>query len=149
MGRVLLGEDFDRADVQRVQQMVMITDEQYAQLVTGGRIKPEDLETERKKNREETGRIFKLASTTTYQLSTGQQREVCVDDHEDLYNAFYVLTEFDGGQPADEMILLQAEGSHRTIFISKGALDYVSIPTHRYEAGSVEAAAANLEDMEK
>jgi hypothetical protein len=27
-------------------------------------------------------------------------------------------------------------------------LDYVSIPTHQYEAGSLEAAAANLEDME-
>src|SRR6266481_8622281 len=29
-------EDFDRADVQRVQRMIMITDEQYAQLVADG-----------------------------------------------------------------------------------------------------------------
>ena len=33
-------EDFDRADVQRVQQMIMITDEQYAQLVADGKITP-------------------------------------------------------------------------------------------------------------
>ncbi len=142
-------EDFDSADVQRVQQMIMIADEQYAQLVADGRIKPEELENERKKNQEETDRIFKLASTTTYQLSTGQRRDVYVDSHEDLYNAFYELIEFDGGAPADDMILLKAEGRHRTIFISKIALDYVSIPTHQYEAGSVEAAAADLQDKEE
>jgi transcriptional regulator with XRE-family HTH domain len=140
-------EDFDRADVQRVQQRIMITDEQYAQLVADGRIKPEDLENERKKNQEETDRIFKLASTTTYQLSTGQRRDVYVDGHENLFDAFNELIEFDGGEPADDMILLRAEGRHRTIFISKVALDYVSIPTHQYEAGSDESAAANLEEM--
>ena len=138
-------EDFNRADVQRVQQMIMITDEQYAQLVADGRIKPEDLETERKKNQDETDKMFKLASTTTYQLSTRQQRDVYIDNHEDLYNAFYELTEFDGGEPADNMIRLPAEGSHRIVFVNKGALDYVSTPTHKYEAGGVEAAAADLD----
>jgi transcriptional regulator with XRE-family HTH domain len=142
-------EDFDRADVERVQQMIMITDEQYAQLVADGRIKPEDLETERKKNQEKTDRIFKLASTTTYQLSTGQRRDVYIDDPKCLYNAFYELIEFDGGQPADDMIVLPAEGRHRTIFISKGALDYVSVPTHQFEAGSVEATANLLEDVKE
>jgi transcriptional regulator with XRE-family HTH domain len=141
-------EDFDPADVQRVQRAIMITDEQYAQLVADGDIKPEDLENERKKNEAETDRIFKLASITTYQLSTGQQRDVYVDSDENLYNAFYQLVEFEEGEPADDMILLQAEGSHRIAFVNKGALDYVSIPTHKYEAGSIEASAALLEDME-
>ena len=140
-------EDFDRADVQRVQQMIMITEEQYAQLVADGDIKPDDLENERKKNQKETDRIFKLASTTTYQLSTGQRRDVYVDGDEDLYYAFYGLIELEGGEPADDMILLKAEGRHRIIFISKIALDYVSIPTHHYEAGGDEVAAANLEEM--
>jgi hypothetical protein len=142
-------EDFDHADVQRVQRMIMmITDEQYAQLVADGHIKPEDLENERKKNQEKTDRIFELASTATYQLSTGQRRDVYVNDDEDLYNAFYELIEFNGGEPADDMILLPAEGSHRIVFISKTAVDYVSIPTHKYEAGSVEAAAGDLEGVE-
>ena len=140
-------EDFDPADVERVRRMIMITKEQYAKLVAAGRIKPEDLETERKKNQEETDRIFKLASTTTYQLSTGQRRDVYVDDEEALYNAFYELTEFAGGDPADDMVLLPAEGRHRIIFINKNALDYVSIPTHKYEAGSVEAAATAMEGV--
>jgi transcriptional regulator with XRE-family HTH domain len=142
-------EDFDQGDVQRVQQMIMITDEQYAQLVAEGAIKPEDLENERKKNQEATDRIFRLASTTTYQLSTGQRRDVYVDGDEALYNAFHELTEFDGGDPADDMIVLSAEGSHRIAFINKTSLDYVSIPTHRYEAGRVEAEDAMLEDIER
>ncbi len=141
-------EDFDRADVERVQKMIMITDEQYAQLVTDGNIKPEDLESEQKKNQEETDRIFNLASVTTYQLSTGQRRDVYVDNDEDLYRAFYELIEFDGGEPADDMIVLPAEGRHRIAFINKNALDYVSIPTHKYEAGIVESAAADIEALE-
>lgn len=141
-------DDFNHADVQRVERMIMITDEQYTQLVANGRIKPEDLENEQKKNQDNTNRIFKLASTVMYQLSTGQQREVYVDNNENLYNAFYGLIEFDEGESADDMILLTAEGRHRVIFINKGALDYVSIPTHKYEAGSVEAAAASLEGAE-
>src|SRR5258708_390478 len=141
-------EDFDRADVQRVQQMIMIAYEQYAQLVADGKIKPAALETERKKKQEETDRIIKLASTTTYQLSTGQRRDVYVDDHKDLYHTFYELIEFDGGEPEADMILLPAEGRHRIVFVNKSALDYVSIPTHKYEAGSVEAAAVDLEAME-
>jgi transcriptional regulator with XRE-family HTH domain len=141
-------EDFDPADVQRVQQMIMITDEQYEQLVADGNIKPEDLENERKKNQEETDRIFKLASATTYQVSSGQRRDVYVDDDENLYNAFYELIEFEGGEPADDMILLAVEGRHRIAFVNKAALDYVSIPRHKYEAGSVEAASAALEGIE-
>jgi transcriptional regulator with XRE-family HTH domain len=141
-------EDFDAADVQRVQRMIMITAEQYAQLAADGHIKPEELENEQKKNEEETNRIFKLASMTTYQLSTGQQRDVYVDSDEDLYDAFYGLVEFEEGEPADDMILLQAEGRHRIASVNKGALDYISIPTHKYEAGSIEASAVLLEDME-
>ena len=58
-------EDFDRADVQRVQQMIMITDEQYAQLVADGRIKPEDLENDRKNVRPSNG-IWDACSDTEH-----------------------------------------------------------------------------------
>jgi transcriptional regulator with XRE-family HTH domain len=138
-------EEFDRADVQRVQGVIMKTEEQYTQLVDDGRIRSEDLESERKRDQEETERIFKLASTTTYQLRTGQRRDLYVERDEDLYGAFNELIEFGEDAPADDMILLPAEGGHRTVFISKGALDYVSIPTHKYEAGSIEIAADVLD----
>lgn len=137
-------EDFDPADVQRVTGQIMITDEQFQKLVAEARIKPEDLEEERKKNQEETERIFALATRTTYQLSCGKRRSVYVNEPENLYNAFYELIEFDGGDP-DGMIVLPAEGWHRTIFINKNALDYVMLPTHQFEAGRTEADALDLE----
>jgi hypothetical protein len=88
------------------------------------------------------------ASAFINDLSTvGQRRDVYVDDDERLYRAFYPLIEFED-EPEDGMILLSAEGRHRTAFIRKSALDYVSIPTQKYEAGSVEAAASEMEEME-
>ena len=68
--------------------------------------------------------IFDLATKATYQLSTGQLRSAHVDQPKDLFNAFYELIDFDGGDLADDMIFLPAEGWHRTIVINKGALDY-------------------------
>jgi hypothetical protein len=139
-------EDFEPAHVQRVRERIMITDEQYESLVAEGRIKPEDLEKERAKTKEETDLILKTALETTYQLSTGQRRSVYVDSPEQLFNALYELTDFQGGDPADDMIRLAAEGRHRTIFINKSALDYVVIPTHKYSEGRIESHAAELDD---
>lgn len=137
-------EDFDPADVQRVRERIMITDEQYEKLVSEGAIKSEDLQSERTKNQAKTNLILKLSSRTTYQLSTGQQRNVYVDGSLELYNAFYELIDFDGGE-LNDCIRLEAEGRHRIIFINKNALDYVTIPTHQYQEGRVEANAEDLD----
>jgi hypothetical protein len=138
-------EDFDPADVQRITKTIMITDEQYEKLVADGAIRADDLENERAKNQVATDLILDMAYKTTYQLSTGQRRSVNVEEPGDLFNAFYELTDFHGGDPADDMIRLEAVGRHRIILINKGGLDYVSIPTHRYEEGRTEAAAVDLD----
>jgi transcriptional regulator with XRE-family HTH domain len=141
-------DDFDPADVQRVTSRVMITGEQYEKLVADGRIKPEDLEKEREKNQKETDRIFALATTTTYRMSSGQQRSVFVYEPDALFKAFYQLTDFDGGDPQDNMILLPVEGWHRTVFINKDALDYVMIPTHKYTQGRIDVDSEELDELE-
>jgi transcriptional regulator with XRE-family HTH domain len=133
-------DGFDPADVRRVREMIMITDEQYQKLVADGLIKPEDLESERSKNQAKTDLILEMAYKTTYQLSTGQRRSVYVDDSENLFDAFSDLTDFEEVEVTDEMIRLEAEGRHRIIFINKNALDYVSFPTHRYNEGRVNVA---------
>ena len=138
-------EGFDPADVERVRNKVMITDEQYKALLSDGRIKPEDLEKERAKNQVKTDLIFNIALETTYQLSTGQRRSVYVAGPENLFDAFYELIDFGGDISADGMIRLEAEGPHRIIFINKNALDYVAIPTHRLNEGRVERDAEALE----
>lgn len=141
-------EDFDPADVQRVTERIMITDEQYEKLVADGQIKPENLEEEREKNQKETDLIFAAATRTIYQLSCGKRRSVYVDGPEKLYRAFYELIDLDGGDPADDMIVLPAEGWHRTIFINKNALDYVMLPTHQYMEGRTESNAEELDALE-
>jgi transcriptional regulator with XRE-family HTH domain len=138
-------EDFDPVDVERVRNMIMITDEQYEKLVADGRIKAEDLERERAKNQAKTDRILNAALRTTYQLSTGQQRSLYVDSSESLFDAFYELIDFEGGISADDMVRVEAEGPHRIIFINKSALDYVAIPTHQLNEGRVERDAEALE----
>jgi transcriptional regulator with XRE-family HTH domain len=142
-----IGEDFDPADVERVRKMIMITDEQYEKLVSDGLIKAENLESERAKNQAETDRIFDVATKVRYQFSTGgKQRSVVVYDSEDLFDAFFELIDFDGGISAEGVIRWEVEGRHRIIFINKEALDYVSIPTHKFEEGRVERTAEALED---
>jgi transcriptional regulator with XRE-family HTH domain len=140
-----LAEDFAEADVKRVEKMIMITDEQYKQLVTDGHIKPEDLESERAKNQAETELALSLARDIKYQFSTGQQRIVSyVNEENDIFSAFEDLLE--GSELFDDaLIRFSAEGYHRAIFINKEALDYVSIPTHKFEAGRVEADAEAID----
>ena len=123
----------------------MITDEQYRGLVAEGKIEPADLENERAVNKEETDRIFSLATQTTYQLSTGQRRSAHVFG-EDLFNALYELTDFDG-EIDDGMIRLSIEGWHRTAFINKDAFDYIMFPTHRFIEGRTEVDAKELEEL--
>ncbi len=131
-------EDFDSADIQRVTQRVMITDEQYDQLVADGLIKSEDLEREREKNQRVTDRVFALATNMVYRLSSGQRRSIYVDDPEALYKAFYELIDHGDEEDFDDMIVLSAESWDRTIFINKGALEYAVLPTHQYIEGMAE-----------
>ncbi len=130
-------DDYDPDDVQRIRDMIMITDEQYQQLVAEGHIKAEDLENERAKNELKTNLILRLANIVKYQLSTGQSRNIYIDDPTNVFNAFYELIDFEGGS-TNEMIRIEAEGRHRIIFINKNALDYVMIPTHQFKKGRVE-----------
>lgn len=141
-------DGFDPADVERVSKMVMITDEQYKKLVADGSIKPEDLAAEQAKNQAETNQIFEAAQYTIYQLSTGQRRKVRVDRPESLFDAFYELIDYGGTTFDGDMVRLEAEGVHRTIFINKHTLDFVSIPTHRLNEGRTERDAEIIDSLE-
>jgi transcriptional regulator with XRE-family HTH domain len=136
--------EFDPAHVDRITDRIMVTDEQYREQIADGRIKPQDLERAREKDRKETERIFDLATQTMYQLSSGLRRRVWVDAAETLFDAFYELTDCGGGDP-DHIIVLPADGSHRVMFINKDALDYVMFPTHRYLRGRTDAEAHDLD----
>lgn len=136
--------DFSAEDVQRVSKAVMITDEQYAQLVADERIKPGDLEKEKIKNQQETNNIFDLATKVRYQLSSGKQRSISFVDSEDMFEAFYSLVDLED-EIDGNAILLNIEGPHRIVYINKNNLDYVMLPTHRFDEGRIEVEAKMLD----
>ena len=138
-------EDFDPIDIERVRSRVMITDEQYDKLVADGLIELEELENERTKNQAKTDLIMSAAKDVTYQLSTGQRRKVYVDDRKQLFSCLMGLVEFGDSETTCNMLRLEAEGRHRIIFINKSAVDYIIIPTHQYEEGSIEETASDLD----
>jgi hypothetical protein len=45
----------------------------------------------------------------------------------------------------DQMICLPAEGYHRSVFINTDGFDYISIPTHKWEEGRIEANAESID----
>ncbi len=139
-------EDFDEKDVERVQKRIMITDGQYEKLIADGIIKPEDLDKELEKNQAKTDMIFDMAIMTTYQLSTGQKRKVYIDQEDEIFKAFYTLTDFGGNDVTDDLIHIAAEGRERIIFLNKNQIDYIIIPSHRYLQGKTELDAECLDD---
>jgi transcriptional regulator with XRE-family HTH domain len=139
-------EDFAEADVERVTNQIMITEEQYERLVADGLIAPENVEAEKKKNQKETDRICDLATQITYQLSNGRQRTASVVDVDNLFEAFEPLLEDVDDEFSEQLIRLQVVRWHRIAFINKRALDYVMLPTHRLEQGRLEIEAALLDE---
>jgi len=134
--------DFAKDDVERVQRQIMITDEQFDDLVAKGAIEPEDLATEKTARAAETDEIVALAHTVTVQFSTGKRREIA---HVDC-NLFECIEPLDihypySGNDDNEpnMIRLPYEGYHRTAFFNPDVLDYISFPTHKIEADEIES----------
>jgi transcriptional regulator with XRE-family HTH domain len=133
-------EDFEDADVKRVEKLFHISDEEYAQLVADGHIKAEDLEREKAKNEKQADQLFEAATDVVYQLSNGGVRrkfKTYSGDDQELYNAVYQLIEYESGADDEiipEMIRFAPEGGHRMIFVNRLAFDYMSLPTHHAQA---------------
>ncbi|PDT81357.1 helix-turn-helix transcriptional regulator [Sinorhizobium sp. BJ1] len=138
-------EDFDGNHLQRIQEILSPTsDEEFRRLVNDGVVKAEEVQGEKAKERAKLERIFRLAKDVTYQLSMGQRRNVQAES-DAIYEAFWGLIEWPDAYE-NEIIRIPAEGYHRTIFINPKAVDYISIPTHKWEDGSIQAHAELIDD---
>jgi len=135
--------EFAEEDVNRISGRIMITDEEFEELVADGLIKQEMLNAEKVKRQHETDLIFSMATQLTYQLSTGQQRSIELPDEQRLFETFSCFAEF--GVPSEEsLIYLPIDDWHRTAFINPNVLDYVVFPTHMFERGRIECTASVL-----
>jgi len=65
-----------------------------------------------------------------------------LDREDELYDAYETLID---EYNDDSTIRLPVEGYHRTIFINPNVLDYISIPTHILERGSLEISSEVIE----
>lgn len=142
--------DFSKDDVERVRSQIMITDEQFDELVAKGTIKPEDLATEKAARAADTDEIMALSHTVTVQFSTGKRRDIPYVDCnlfeciEPLIDIHYPYSGSDEDEP--HMIRLPYEGYHRTAFFNPDVLDYISFPTHKIEEDEVESYDDGLID---
>jgi hypothetical protein len=142
--------DFAKEDVERIKKMIMITDEQFDELVANGAIKPEDLESEKAARAKDTEEIFAQATTVAIQFSTGKHREIeytdcnlfeCIEPLVDLHYPY-------GDNDEPKMLRLPYEGYHRSLFLNPDALDYISFPTHKLEEDETESYDDGLTDDE-
>lgn len=138
-------DGFSPEDIARVSKAIMITDDQYQQLVAEGHIELEQLEEEKRKNKNITEQIFSAATNVRYQFSNGRQRDIAVFGAEEVYEAFWPLVEFDGALDED-LLVWSIEGWHRSAFINKSSLDYVMIPAHIFERGQLEVEGKILDE---
>ncbi|MBB5941220.1 helix-turn-helix transcriptional regulator [Xanthomonas sp. 3307] len=141
---------FSAEDVKRVSKAVMITDLQYKTLVAEGKIKPDELESEVQKNAIETEKIFERATHIKYQLSNGKQRTAHISDDKELFDSFYELIDFSENfdDARSKLIRIPIEGWHRIAFINSAAIDYIILPTHRFERGRTETDASMLDESD-
>jgi transcriptional regulator with XRE-family HTH domain len=141
--------DYPKEHVERVEKMIMVTDEQFDKYVAEGIIKPEDLASEKAARAADTDEIFDLAHKVTVQFSTGKRREIGYADC-NLFECIEPLV--DEGYPYSEngadlsMVRLPHEGYHQTVFFNPDVLDYISFPTHKIEQDEVESYDDGLTD---
>ncbi|MET3792500.1 helix-turn-helix domain-containing protein [Aquamicrobium terrae] len=132
-------EDFDEANIQHIEEILRLTtDEEFSQLADSNSIDRDQIPVLKEQEEKKAEFIASLATNVTYQLSDGKRRNVFADS-DAVYEAFWMLIE-SSDLYEDEIIRLPVEGYHRTIFINPNSIDYTSIPTHKWEAGSVKAA---------
>lgn len=134
--------DFAKDDVERVQCQIMITDQQFDELVAEGAIRPEDLAIEKAARAAETDEIMALTHTVTVQFSTGKRREIAYVDC-NLFECIKPLIDIHypyGGNDEPNMIRLPYEGYHRTAFFNPDVLDYIFFPTHKIEKDEVDSS---------
>lgn len=139
-------EDFSPEDILRVQNQIMITDEQYAKLVADGIVAPEDLGAEKEVNQKKTDWIFSLATDLVYQISGGKRRAFSVLEPESLYEAFGELIENPASIQSSTYIRFLYEGWHRVAFINSQTVDYFVLPSHSLQQGRVNWQSKLLEE---
>lgn len=146
-------EDFDEADIARVEKAYFTSDEEFTQAVAEGRLKPEELEDAKATEAKQRAQLFEAATMAIYQLSDGGVRRkwYCHDDSMDFYNSVWELIEYEAYGDDDmlpDMIRFAPEGGHRMFFINRLAFDYISLPSHILKRSWLDAREEEIDSLD-
>lgn len=141
-----VSEEFDRDRVEEVLRQVSMTETALDELVKSGDVAPEDREKVWRECTDRAEKFQRRAQTISWQFSSGQTRYEHVLENRLAYEIFSLL-ELDNDN-IDGAIEIPFEGYHRSVVIRKSALNFISIPRHKFNAGLVECRQEELDDAE-
>jgi hypothetical protein len=140
-------EGFDAEDFERVAATVFPTDRYLESMKESGDFSDVEYEKELEKFRIRANKIEELATLVKYQFSNGTMRSVdCYAQEVELYGALHELVIYGPDMDPGEIcapICLEIEGRYKRAWINPKTIDYISVPAHQYDIGSV---LASIED---
>jgi transcriptional regulator with XRE-family HTH domain len=136
-------DEFDTEVLADAKAKLILTDAELDGLVADGHVKSEDRQKVRTESAKRTERFLGLACNVSWQMGNCR-REARAPDAIQLYEQFGWLDEDQDAHARP--IFLVTDGYHRTIIINPSALDYISIPAHKFREGEMEEVEVELND---
>lgn len=139
-----IGEDADGYDPESVARIDAMLEFQLDEDEQEG-MDEETLKAARDKHSAFVQQLFEIASDVIVRHSNGTRRRIGMFDDEHVYELISSLAEEKIVENEPPLIIFPSEGYHRTSFINRSAIDYISVPTHRFELGETEINAQILD----
>lgn len=133
---------YEKEHIEKVLHDNYITYERHIELCNEHNIPEIERDAKWAEVSEDMALIESRCTEVIWQFSEGTVRKESVQDEDDFYQAFYPAFEFD---LYDEDISWHVEGWYKTIYIRLGALDYLHIPSHKFNL----AEARALEELDE
>ncbi|MDE2421092.1 MAG: helix-turn-helix transcriptional regulator [Gammaproteobacteria bacterium] len=128
-------EEYEEERFNELCDLIIFSEEKLDQRIAAGDIAAEKREEIIASASKCLEKLFQRATTITWQLLSGQIRQENIIEKEVVYDTFERIM-FDPDD-LDDLIYLPIEGYHRSIFINKNSIDYISIPMHTFNEGSL------------
>jgi transcriptional regulator with XRE-family HTH domain len=138
--------EIEQERIDEVLGQICLTDERLEKLIADGHVTPEDRESVMAESTKRAAEFADRASCVCWQFSSGQLRREYAPESKLLYEVFSLITPDSDDILLDGTIYLPLEGYHRTIVITGSALDYISIPKHKFHEGLIECAEQEIDE---
>lgn len=131
-----LDQELEREVILRLTKEHDFSGHHIDELLSSGEISSEEHHQALKVFQERIEALIDRSRKIIWQLSNGKVRNVEILENKEIYEALS-LTEVD---PSNlDPICLPVEGYHRTVFIQKTLIDYISAPKHKYYDGALDS----------